>query len=597
MGPPVYHSNFVRNILKISTKTVNEKCEVPEAVIAFNNELNILSQRKKLSEAKLLFAKMRARGEWNDVSYGVMLNAYVRCGYVEEASELLEEMEQEKIVQPNVIVFTTLSKGLCDSGRLAEAFALLDKMEKRRLRPNLRTYNTLLRGCVMSGDLNRARQAFARLRANTTVKPDVSTRDMMMTLLCQGLKLDDAISLLNHPKYTGLGDTGGALVAAAQAAAVLQKWKQAQQLLKKADKALQTQSATGDDGGSGGRRSKRTPEASRDRSAAVFSEHRRTELQRTVSAIHAFVSSRHTRPPEDMEVLQHYGRLLSFPSQPVTNDHEKAGQLLRQQLLDALRNNFGLDVLLENMGDGAAGRRWLEKRFKHIISPNKARLRLAHIFDNQLPVKLEICAGRGEWALAQAMQDATRANWVTLELRKDRAYYTWAQALLAGVSNLCVLAGEALTVTRQHLKANAVQHVFINHPEPPQQVGGQASEARHLLTPDFFSAVHTVLAPGGHLSLVTDNLFYGRLLLRSFATQLAESFASVELSCALEANVHQTLNGFVLYEGQPGPHIGHSIKASSYFDRLWVLDARIPRYFLFLRKLEQPASASQQGSQ
>ena len=68
--------------------------------------------------------------------------------------------------------------------------------------------------------------------------------------------------------------------------------------------------------------------------------------------------------------------------------------------------------------------------------------------------------------------------------------------------------------------------VTINHPEPPQQDGregdGVAAEGGaggmrqdHLLTPAFFAAAHRVLAPGGRLCVVTDCLWYGKLILKT----------------------------------------------------------------------------------
>ena len=53
----------------------------------------------------------------------------------------------------------------------------------------------------------------------------------------------------------------------------------------------------------------------------------------------------------------------------------------------------------------------------------------------------------------------------------------------------------------------SVSAIFVNHPEPPQQTGGDASQAQHLLNKDFFAAMAAALRPGGMLTIVTDNLW------------------------------------------------------------------------------------------
>ena len=52
---------------------------------------------------------------------------------------------------------------------------------------------------------------------------------------------------------------------------------------------------------------------------------------------------------------------------------------------------------------------------------------------HDLPVKLEIASGTGEWAVAQAMAETGRANWAAIELRHDRVYSTFYQMALQRV--------------------------------------------------------------------------------------------------------------------------------------------------------------------
>lgn len=134
---------------------------------------------------------------------------------------------------------------------------------------------------------------------------------------------------------------------------------------------------------------------------------------------------------------------------------------------------------------------------------------------------------------------------------------------------------------------------------------------------DFFGEIGRILKPGGIVTVVTDNLWYGRFLLNDFANE--ESIADsvnydgkthikfdessdedeVEQDQEIKLNekasaktnflvsktleegskfskdkfnpsiweIEEEANGFMLFKGSPGVGAGHIISASSYFDR------------------------------
>ena len=114
-----------------------------------------------------------------------------------------------------VVAFTSMVKGLCSQGELFKALVVYDTMKqptrkggpkksaKRKQSgsdpnqqqiqrwvcvPNLRTINTLLRGCLISGDAKAAEEIFAEMQAIPRCAPDASTFDYYSGLLGQGLQ-------------------------------------------------------------------------------------------------------------------------------------------------------------------------------------------------------------------------------------------------------------------------------------------------------------------------------------------------------------------------------------------------------------------------
>jgi hypothetical protein len=104
--------------------------------------------------------------------------------------------------------------------------------------------------------------------------------------------------------------------------------------------------------------------------------------------------------------------------------------------------------------------------------------------------------------------------------------------------------------------------------------------------------MHRVLASDGHLTIVTDNLWYARLLLKTVAglscplaggASWPHPFESVAiLDGKGDAQREEAEGGVVLYRN-PGPECGHT-EGSSYFDRLWKREKLVTRYFLHLSR-------------
>jgi pentatricopeptide repeat protein len=97
-------------------------------------------------------ALLRTKFQPTVFTFTQLLNAFVRCGELPRARQILEEMARARVA-PNEVTYTALVKGLCQEGMISDALELLDRMARAAgCRPNLRTFNTVLRGCVRAND-------------------------------------------------------------------------------------------------------------------------------------------------------------------------------------------------------------------------------------------------------------------------------------------------------------------------------------------------------------------------------------------------------------------------------------------------------------
>jgi len=215
-------------------------------------------------------------------------------------------------------------------------------------------------------------------------------------------------------------------------------------------------------------------------------------------------------------------------------------------------------------------------------------------------IEVELGAGFGDWIVRKAIQDPS-TDFLAVELRADRVSQIFARtAVLSSVkpiNNLCVVGADSGNLLCNHLSDEAVDTIYINHPEPPTQTfgaenmslisimeGGQ--EPAHMLHSKVIIAAAKTLKrrSTSRISIVTDNYWYGRLICATIEKVMRQNpglFRAVDLSkldnsqsfTTVETNVEGSASSVLMFEGKPNETIGYPSGSTdggeSYFDRLW----------------------------
>ncbi|KAG5192026.1 hypothetical protein JKP88DRAFT_294442 [Tribonema minus] len=109
-----------------------------------------------------LGAMRKARVVPDVVTLNAAVDAYVRCGELRRAQQVVRAMEASGgaggagAVPPNTRTYNTLIKGLGQAGRLEDAFAVARAMTAPGCRPDAVTANSLIEACIRCGQLTRA---------------------------------------------------------------------------------------------------------------------------------------------------------------------------------------------------------------------------------------------------------------------------------------------------------------------------------------------------------------------------------------------------------------------------------------------------------
>jgi pentatricopeptide repeat protein len=490
-------------------------------VVNLNQQIAEHTKHKDLGAANACFQRAKQLGVANDFTFTNLINCHVRCGDVSGASKLLKRMRREGL-KPGVIAYTTVIKGHAGRGDLVRVERLLREMAASSppIELNVRTINTCLRGCAMVGAVAEVQPILARMQASA-VSPDGSTREYAATLLCMGLRVDDA-----RPLVAALAAdsdhvaTAAARLGMSRAALVLGQWSVARKAIKEFERSLDAivkaeqtakemqddeddivarfgegyaDAGGGDDsggGGSGGRRGWRAG-ATRERSAEAFNSHRVAEWRREAAALRAYLQYATAQPETEQReaIAAHFRRVFFFRLPSESRAHAVASTASAQKTDPSPRANIAAEVgtaVCERVGaaiaiPSQAPEAWIQAASQ--CFDDAGNLNFRRIFQSQQggpdgmaeaeasgpgrPVHLEVGSGGGEWACAQAGASPD-VDWVTLELRSDRVYHTFLNSVINQVSNLAMLGGDIHSVAAR-ICPSSLSAIFVNHPEPPQQ--------------------------------------------------------------------------------------------------------------------------------
>lgn len=197
-----------------------------DEALRLSGALKELSRQKKLDEALAIYRNPSIQRILDGHHACIIIDCCARCGRVDEAEKLVNELVSSG-KHVNVETKTALIKGFAHSGQISKAEALFTSMcgaQKKTDWPNVRTVNTLLRGCLWSaatvdnedcltGGVVTAENVWKRCLEMQVKSPksmffDVSSFEYSISLLCQALRTEDASNRIQDMrKFFSLSDS------------------------------------------------------------------------------------------------------------------------------------------------------------------------------------------------------------------------------------------------------------------------------------------------------------------------------------------------------------------------------------------------------
>jgi pentatricopeptide repeat protein len=140
----------------------------------FNNIIGKLCENGMLAEAVKLFEEMEKKSVLPDVyTYTYLVDSCFKEGHVEDTMEYFYKMADGKQHGPkfNIGFFNRMFEGLTEAGRIDDALKVYGRMPDKEIKPNMTTFEILIKALCKEGDLDQARGLVMDMARGSIVPP------------------------------------------------------------------------------------------------------------------------------------------------------------------------------------------------------------------------------------------------------------------------------------------------------------------------------------------------------------------------------------------------------------------------------------------
>lgn len=155
-------------------ESLNQQGVRPDGIF-LNGVLNAYADRKDLPCAEKFLLKMVTAGVDPDViSYNTLIKLHIRKGDLDRAESLLTSIEHPDLVSFNTIIAAAARAG--DYQRAMRLFSLLKNTQTPQLKPDVRTYTSLLAGYVTQGHYKEAKTVLDLMHRDNIQPNEITKR-------------------------------------------------------------------------------------------------------------------------------------------------------------------------------------------------------------------------------------------------------------------------------------------------------------------------------------------------------------------------------------------------------------------------------------
>jgi pentatricopeptide repeat protein len=165
-------------------------------VITLNIFLDFFGKRKSRREVEEILCLMQSDGiEPDRVTYNTLIKAY---GYMRR-HDLAEATFKQQISKfgPQLVGFNTLMNGYCEDKKFARVLELFAQLKELGLKPDVKTYSTIIKGQILSGENSSTVMCWYRQMRDENVYPDLKLAYSVLTFFTRNTCAEGVCLVLN----------------------------------------------------------------------------------------------------------------------------------------------------------------------------------------------------------------------------------------------------------------------------------------------------------------------------------------------------------------------------------------------------------------
>ncbi|VFQ68955.1 unnamed protein product [Cuscuta campestris] len=184
--------------------------------ITYGTIIDGLVKKGRVADGAQILKAVEERGyEANEYVYSSLISGFFKERKPEEAMKIWKEMVEKGRRKPNTVVYSALIDGLCEEGRPDEAKEILfvpdtlqpfhslrnlvwKQMMSTGWKPDVVSYTSMISGLCNSGSVEGGLKLFHEMSCGESgSRPDVITYNILFSALCKQDRISHAIDLLN----------------------------------------------------------------------------------------------------------------------------------------------------------------------------------------------------------------------------------------------------------------------------------------------------------------------------------------------------------------------------------------------------------------
>ncbi|KAF5775243.1 putative tetratricopeptide-like helical domain superfamily [Helianthus annuus] len=147
---------------------------VPVDKYSISIAIKCCCQMSRTNDGLALLASCFRRAVVPDVcTFNTLLDGLVLEDRILEAERLFKKLIKHKLCEPNVVMYSTMIKGLCKVGNNDIAIGLLRLMDERGYKPDTVVYNTIIYSLCKDKLIDDAYKLFNEMVFAKGIQPDM----------------------------------------------------------------------------------------------------------------------------------------------------------------------------------------------------------------------------------------------------------------------------------------------------------------------------------------------------------------------------------------------------------------------------------------